>query len=249
MTEKKKRSGPSRLNPHERKRVLREERLSARRDWVKSIFDQIEAGDLTSDGAQEIIARTMYAQDIRLEHNKRRSQTDLLTGLANKDSFRTALHQATLSNRPFALLIIDVDDFKDINDKNGHSVADNILVQIGLTLSSKTKGRKENRSEDVVARWGGDEYAILLYDVADEETLFSIAERQRRAIAAHPFLVQPFTDDQERLRISATVSVGGGLYKGGRANAFFAHVDSGLYEVKRQPDSNGVVRKNRTVIV
>ena len=91
--------------------------------------------------------------------------TDPLTGLPNRtlfhDRFRQAINAATRGNRQIALLLLDIDHFKDINDTLGHAAGDQVLVLLAQRLSAVL------RHSDTLARLGGDEFAILLPDVQD----------------------------------------------------------------------------------
>ncbi len=86
--------------------------------------------------------------------------TDPLTGLANRRCFETqfarAIHDARLTGTPMSLVLVDVDQFKPVNDTFGHAAGDAVLVTVARTL------REVVRRTDVIARWGGDEFAIIL---------------------------------------------------------------------------------------
>ncbi|BDM63064.1 GGDEF domain-containing protein [Shewanella sp. NFH-SH190041] len=108
------------------------------------------------------------------------SETDALTGLYNRrrmlDTLRQLLHDSKKQRRLAALLILDIDLFKKINDKYGHQVGDTVLEQICEEL------KRQLRDGDIAARIGGEEFAILLpHSRLDEATL--VAERIRCAIA------------------------------------------------------------------
>ena len=106
---------------------------------------------------------------------------DGLTGLANRVLFRDRVIQALERNRgrdsrPFAVLFIDLDDFKVLNDTLGHARGDDVLVVAAQRVSASL------RPSDTAARLGGDEFAVLLDDVIDEETALSIAIRLADAL-------------------------------------------------------------------
>ena len=86
------------------------------------------------------------------------AQTDSLTGLANRAEFDGELHRLSHDGQgaPFGVAIVDLDDFKDINDRYGHSAGDSALIEFGSRL------RHSVRDSDLVARLGGDEFAVLL---------------------------------------------------------------------------------------
>jgi diguanylate cyclase (GGDEF)-like protein/putative nucleotidyltransferase with HDIG domain len=107
--------------------------------------------------------------------------TDPLTRLANHRAFherlREELSRALRHERPLALVLLDVDHFKAINDSLGHERGDAVLAAVAATLSDVA------RSEDVLARLGGDEFALLMPETTEDEALAAI-ERARRAISA-----------------------------------------------------------------
>lgn len=104
--------------------------------------------------------------------------TDSLTGIPNRRAFQDRLTQLLIESRRgrhFALIMGDIDHFKKINDTHGHQIGDQILTTVAQTLSTTA------RETDFVARWGGEEFCILLTDV-DEDRALRQAERLRRSI-------------------------------------------------------------------
>jgi diguanylate cyclase (GGDEF)-like protein len=108
------------------------------------------------------------------------AMTDALTGLPNRPALLDAIDRAIALQRrhgeTFALLYLDLDGFKSINDGNGHAVGDQMLREIANTLRAMTRG------EDMPARIGGDEFAMLLVKCHDAD-ISAVAERLRAAIA------------------------------------------------------------------
>lgn len=119
-------------------------------------------------------------QESKLQHS---AQCDPLTGLLNRRGFEivsdSALQQALHTQHPVAVLLIDLDDFKQLNDTQGHDAGDLLLKEVSALLRSQT------RSVDIIARWGGEEFVLLLH--ADQEGAKQLAEKIRSAISAHPF--------------------------------------------------------------
>jgi len=136
---------------------------------------------------------------IQMETLHRLALTDELTGLANHRRFQEILDAAVdrqrLTGRPLALLLLDIDDFKQLNDTYGHQLGDTVLAAVGRRL------REESRASDEPARYGGEEFAVVLED-ADLHTANTVAERLRGGVMALP-LVAPSGDPLE-----VTVSVG-----------------------------------------
>ncbi|WP_295459072.1 CHASE domain-containing protein [uncultured Thiodictyon sp.] len=109
------------------------------------------------------------------------ARVDALTGIANRAGFEDRLAQAFAQarrhGRRFALISLDLDGFKAINDTHGHQVGDRVLTDIASTLSQHC------RLEDVAGRCGGDEFALVLSELADPVIALAVAERVRDAIA------------------------------------------------------------------
>ncbi|MBU0622558.1 MAG: GGDEF domain-containing protein [Gammaproteobacteria bacterium] len=114
---------------------------------------------------------------------KQSAQCDPLTGLLNRRGFETvsdsALQQAMCAQHPVAVLLIDLDSFKQINDTQGHDAGDLLLKEVSALLRSLT------RSVDIISRWGGEEFVLLLH--ADLEGAKQLGEKIRSAIATHQF--------------------------------------------------------------
>lgn len=115
------------------------------------------------------------ARAVELQHD---SQHDELTGLPNRRLLDAQLQPgdagAFSAQRRFALLFIDLDDFKHVNDCHGHVVGDGLLVTVSQRIRSCL------RAEDMACRFGGDEFVVLIADVEDQATIAGIAEKVRR---------------------------------------------------------------------
>ena len=145
---------------------------------------------------------------------------DPLTALANRRYTELKLAQAVQEHeefgRTFGLLMIDVDHFKHVNDIYGHVAGDTVLKAISDTLTLSL------RAKDLVGRWGGEEFLVILADVT-RSTLLPLAERSRTLIAASNIAFS-------RARIQVTVSVGATLFKcGDSAATLIQRADAAAY--------------------
>ena len=140
--------------------------------------------------------------------------TDQLTGLANRDAFTAAM-----ADRPaqFAVLYIDVDRFKEVNDEWGHAAGDQVLIEVARRIETAC------RPDDVVARFGGDEFVVMLRDV-DDVTARRVGERIVHEVAA-PLA---FADGP------ATVSVSVGLAPTHTIGDAVEAADRAMLNAKRQ---------------
>lgn len=151
------------------------------------------------------------------------SVTDGLTGLFNHkhlmQTLDTEVARAQRHKHPLSVLMIDVDHFKQYNDRFGHQLGDKLLADIAVLFKRTT------RSIDYVARYGGDEFLLLLHEVASEDALL-LADRVRSAVAT-----AAFGPGDHKI----TVSIGVASYPehGETAEAVIASADAGLYRAKR----------------
>ncbi len=146
---------------------------------------------------------------------------DGLTGLFNhaftEQLIADAINRAKRSRNPLALLMIDVDSFKQINDTLGHSIGDQVLKELGQLLYSSI------RSTDYLGRWGGDELLLLLTDT-DQPGALNLAEKLRHLVETHPFTAGS--------RLS--VSVGASQYQAhDTLRSFINRADASMYQAKQ----------------
>ncbi len=110
-----------------------------------------------------------------------RLQTDHLTGLPNRYAFEqslnTAIHQHSQIGQPFAIMFIDINDFKMINDRFGHDIGDQVLIELALRL------RTHVRQQDFVTRYAGDEFVVILENIHSSEDLAPIRKNIVAALA------------------------------------------------------------------
>ncbi|MEZ5784148.1 MAG: GGDEF domain-containing protein [Rhizobiaceae bacterium] len=146
---------------------------------------------------------------------------DHLTGIANRRGFTQSFHRKhDASKPPLGLLLLDIDGFKTVNDRFGHTAGDEIVIQMAnrLTETVGTKG--------VCARWGGDEFAILIID-CNEQTLQKVAFSIVNVIRARPFNLP------DNGHLPVTASVGASLVtRDDTLDSAASHADLALYAAK-----------------
>ena len=150
---------------------------------------------------------------------------DELTGLPNRRLLNDRLHQAMAQgarhDRLLALILIDLDDFKSINDRLGHVAGDRVLCAVGARLSQTT------RDADTTCRYGGDEFVTMLPEVEDIRVIDAIAGKLQAAIAA------PYRIDGYDVRMTASIGRVVFPFDGESLNALMRSADRGLYRAKR----------------
>ncbi len=153
----------------------------------------------------------------RMRKLHREGTTDPLTGVVNRRGLETAIEELTETARDVAVVMIDVDHFKSVNDKFGHTVGDEVLKAITVLIMA------EARSEDVVARMGGEEFVALLPETGLESARH-FAERLRSTIEQTPFDIVG----------NVTISLGVACHPvhGGDLRGALAMADAALYRAK-----------------
>lgn len=159
-----------------------------------------------------------------LERSAYLATHDLLTGLPNRflfiDRFEQAVQQHIRNGNSFALLLLDLDHFKEINDRHGHEVGDEVLIEAARRMTH------EIRACDTVARHGGDEFVILLANTLNLQDAQAVGEKLRAAIAA------PVATSAGHLTL--TCSIGVALYptQGQTLDAIRKAADQAMYRAK-----------------
>jgi diguanylate cyclase (GGDEF)-like protein len=153
------------------------------------------------------------------------ASTDGLTGLHNRrwlgDAFRRQMHRCERNNQPCTLIMLDIDHFKQVNDRFGHLAGDRVLCTVAQVLLNML------RPTDLVARYGGEEFALCLPET-DAKGAWVIAERLRKAIANTP---TPF--EEGKLLPPVTISIGiAGMTPGQSLDSLTSASDSALYRAK-----------------
>ena len=177
------------------------------------LFGKILVGRIAIAPGQEPIDEaliTLIARELAgpiqlaalVEESKRLANSDMLTGLMNRRAFLAAMHgelpRCDRQGYSLTFLLLDVDHFKSINDKRGHAAGDLVLAALGATL------KRETRSCDFVARWGGEEFVIALTST-DAVGGGATAERIRAAIESMDIC----GEDRERIPVTASIGLAG----------------------------------------
>jgi diguanylate cyclase (GGDEF)-like protein len=149
-----------------------------------------------------------------------------LTGLRNRRDFAERLERhltrAAYDQRPIGLLLIDIDFFKQINDWHGHGAGDQLLTAFARRL------REATRPEDLVARWGGEEFVVLLTDLGSGNVLAERAEQIRKAVASTPFIVAG-----QAIGVRVSIGAARSSVELATSDALLAAADGAMYEAKR----------------
>lgn len=173
-----------------------------------------------------ITLRLIVALDQARSRAEQLALTDALTGVRNRRWFMTQaaleFERATRHGRALALVLIDVDHFKRVNDEHGHQTGDRLLVEIAQTCAATL------RRTDLLARFGGEEFIVLLPETGQCEAV-RLAERMRQAVQAG------LRDPQHPLQVPVTISLGVVAMSAATPtlDALIRATDQALYDAKR----------------
>lgn len=188
-------------------------------DQAGSLRSQLREARDHSRNLEDVIQR----QASELVDVRARAALDPLTGVCNRGTFdialRQAIHRARGSGSPLSLVLFDIDHFKSVNDSYGHPAGDAVLVSFAQAIVDQV------RDDDVVGRYGGEEFAVILPGAA-EAVATSVAERVREATSQLAF---PPPAEKVRVTVSAGVAVMQGLDS---ASGLLRRADSALYSAK-----------------
>jgi len=154
------------------------------------------------------------------------SATDTLTGLPNRRSFSRRIEQAAsalrISRKPYGLILLELDNFKHINNEYGHDVGDDVLRAMGKILSGQLRN-----SSDMAARLDGDEFAVLCFGDINEQALHEVAERIRGQIGK-----EPLATPTGLLRFTGSLGLALSLPDDPDWRTLYARADAALFEAK-----------------
>ncbi len=201
------------------------------------IVEIASSGRPTDDAGRITLARTMAHEAAMALENARvyeaarnLADRDPLTGFFNHRYLHERLSEevvrAIRTRRPLAVVMLDLDDFKLVNDTFGHLYGDRVLVYAAETI------RASLRASDVAARYGGDEFALILPETSVHDAA-SVAERILAAFRIHPFM----TDGRTPLPVGTSIGIATHPTDGRTATELIAAADSGLYAAKAEGGS------------
>jgi diguanylate cyclase (GGDEF)-like protein len=192
------------------------------KELAERVVIESELADTKTDLAE--VRDNLSKSQAKEEEAQQIALQDALTGLPNRVSFEQGLDhgliQAKRHGWGLAVLFIDIDKFKSINDSYGHDLGDQILLMVANRLQSSV------RDEDLVSRWGGDEFVCLLFEVKQEADVTRLAEKMINRIAE--------ACEFNGITFSIRASVGIALYPedGETADILFKNADTAMYKAK-----------------
>ncbi len=202
--------------------------------WLAAIITTFTLAILTGtivlsrfDARTELLSGSVSRLNNQILHM---ATVDMLTGLTNRNALseyiEIAMHTARLQQKSFAVLFMDLNGFKQINDSLGHAAGDEALRVFAQRLRQCVRG------QDIVARWGGDEFVVLLQSIASPEDAGNLAgkvlERMRQAQSA----------DQQPVPIVPSIGIALYPQDGKTVDELLKHADTAMYEAKNG-DSSG----------
>lgn len=205
------------ISVHRRNSEL-EALVAERTAMLKSINENLQSEVIQRQKAEEEIRKIAYH--------------DHLTGLPNRRLFRSlcerALADAQRGKKTFALMFLDVNLFKEINDRWGHDAGDAVLVAMAERI------RRVVRASDIVSRRGGDEFVLLLADIGSHGFAARVADKLIGAIV-EPIVIQPLSDTEATRQVSVGASIGISLFPehGVSLEALLSKADNAMYKAKK----------------
>jgi diguanylate cyclase (GGDEF)-like protein len=186
--------------------------------------------------AKTAVMRELHDLNIRLQGAKQEAEhlalTDTLTGLRNRRALEFEMSRLFKRGTPFALMHMDLDYFKKVNDTLGHAAGDYVLRQVAEILSHET------RASDTIARVGGDEFVIVFHELEDHCLLFSIADRIIAALSA------PMKFEEQDCQISASIGITqSASYPQPESDTMHADADAALYDSKKAGKGRATIFK------
>ena len=188
--------------------------------------------------ARTQIKRKRYADFLKqkLDYSLEMAVTDALTGLHNRrymaGQLQGLMSRAGQGGDPVAVLVMDIDHFKLVNDSFGHDAGDEVLREFGVRLATNV------RAIDLPCRLGGEEFVVVMPGASLEDAT-RVADRIRRDVAAQPF---PIMGGVEGLTITVSVGVAASTGDGDTPEALLKRADEGVYEAKAHGRNQVIAR-------
>ena len=191
-------------------------------EMAERIVIESELADTKTDLAE--VRDDLSKAQVKTEEAQQSALQDALTGLPNRLSFEQSLEhglsQAKRHGWGLAVLFIDIDKFKSINDSYGHDLGDQVLLMVASRLKSFV------RDEDIVSRWGGDEFVCLLLEVKQEADVTQLAEKMINRVA------EAFEFQGTVLSIRASIGIAIYPADGDTSEILFKNADIAMYKAK-----------------
>ena len=200
-------------------------RKDGSRFWADGMIYPLRSANGTHQGYVKIL-RDATEDKHRVEEFERMALTDSLTELANRAEFEASLayavEKARRSGARLIVQMIDLDRFKAVNDRLGHAAGDSLLQQAAARMRDTVRGA------DLLARVGGDEFALLQTDVTDAEVGGVVADKVIQALS------EPFEIEGEQVSIGASVGISVCPDDADHAEQLMRNADRALYQVKEE---------------
>ncbi len=201
---------------------LHQANIELAKEVSERVVIEAELADTKTDLAE--VRDDLSKSQAKEKETRRSSLRDALTGLPNRVSFEQdldrGLRQAKRHGWGLAILFIDIDNFKSVNDAYGHGLGDKVLLMMANRLQSFL------RDQDTVSRWGGDEFVCLLLEVKQEADVTRLAEKMVNRIAE--------TCEFDGIVLSIRASIGIAIYPadGETADTLFKNADTAMFKAK-----------------
>jgi len=211
---------------------------SALKMEVENIREVIREKEANDKGRVEVLSRQVETLSVELAKAREESMRDGLTDAYNRKAFdrqmKNLVQRNSVMQAPFALMMIDIDNFKAINDTHGHPLGDRVLVSL------VAKCREYVRAEDFPARYGGEEFAIILPGASIKNALKK-AKHICKAIAETSYRVDV---EGKEIELAVTVSIGVSAYRAGDSEIqVIERADKALYAAKHAGKNRVVSEK------
>lgn len=194
---------------------------------AQEVTERIGLESELTDTKNDLMAARQELLEVRIkeEESRKIAYQDTLTGLPNRVLFEQRLdHSLVQSKRyglKFAVMFIDINEFKSINDSYGHDLGDQVLIMVANRLQAFVRG------EDMVSRWGGDEFICLLLNIQTDADVVCLAKKMVDQIA------EAFEFDETRLSIRASIGIAIYPQDGESTDTLFKKADQAMYRAKK----------------